>query len=73
MSKKENPTSNNLNENPEILLLGTSSRNTTVEAQSQRPESLEEKIMNQSQISPPITKKKPGTHVCAYLILRQKQ
>ncbi len=29
-------------------------------------------MMNQSQISPPITKKKPGTHVCAYLILRQK-
>jgi len=28
--------------------------------------------MNQSQISPPITKNKGGTHVCAYLILRQK-
>jgi 8-oxo-dGTP pyrophosphatase MutT (NUDIX family) len=28
--------------------------------------------MNQSQITPPITKKKAATHVCAYLILRQK-
>jgi 8-oxo-dGTP pyrophosphatase MutT (NUDIX family) len=28
--------------------------------------------MNQSQTSLPITKRKAGTHVCAYLILRQK-